>query len=131
MKAVLLTQYLVFNTQSFEEHQLILNKILCGYSPDEPIIKELEITKNEKAEAADLLQQVIQLWKKNNVQINGTIEGLQHSFLQRPGKLVQKDKDWHLQVEQKPYDLVLSSLPWGIGIIKTPWMQGMLWVDWA
>lgn len=131
MKAVLFTQYLVNGMEAFEEHQLVLNKIICGFPLHTPITKDLEITNEEKAEAADLLQQVIQLWTKNNVQVNGTIEGLQQSFLQRPGKLVQKDKDWQLQVEQKPYDMVLSALPWGIGIIKNPWMQGMLWVDWA
>lgn len=131
MKAVLFSQHLVYGTTIFEEHQLTLNKILCGFPIEEPIIKELEITTEEKAAATDLLQQVIQLWQKNSVQVNGTIEGLQQSFLERPGKLVQKDNNWHLQVEQKPYDMLLSSLPWGIGIIKTPWMDGMLWVDWA
>ncbi len=131
MKAVLFTQHLVYGTTIFDEHHLILNKILCGFPIAEPIIKELEIKPEEKAAATDLLQQVIQLWQKNNVQVNGTIEGLQQSFLQRPGKLVQKDNNWNLQVEQKPYDMLLSSLPWVIGIIKTPWMDGMLWVDWA
>ena len=131
MKAVLFTQHFVCGTTLFEEPELTLNKILCGYPIQEPIIRELEITTNEKAAATDLLQQVIKLWLKNNVQVNGTIEGFQQSFLQRPGKLVQKDSNWHLQVEQKPYDMLLASLPWGIGIIKTPWMDGMLWVDWA
>jgi hypothetical protein len=131
MKAVLFTQHLVYGTTIFEEHQLTLNKILCGFQIDEPIIKELEIKPEEKAAANDLLQQVTQLWKKNNLQINASIEGLQQSFLQRPGKLVQKDNNWNLQVEQKTYDMLLSSLPWGIGIIKTPWMDGMLWVAWA
>ncbi len=131
MKAVLFTQHLAYGTTLFEEPELIINKILCGYPIHEPIIRELEITLKEKAAATNLLQQVIQLWLKNNVQVNGTIEGLQQSFLQRPGKLVQKDNNWHLLVEQKPYDMLLASLPWGIGIIKTPWMDGILWVDWA
>ena len=131
MKAVLFTQHLVYGTTIFEENELTLNKILCGFSMEEPIIKELEIKPEEKTVTTDLLQQVIQLWQKNNVQVNGTIEGLQQSFLQRSGKLVQKENNWHLQVEQKPYDMLLSSLPWGIGIIKTPWMDSMLWVDWA
>ena len=131
MKAVLFTQYFVYGTTLFEEPTLILNKILCAYLIHEPIIRELEITIKEKAAATDLLQQVIQLWLKNHVQVNGTIEGFQQSFLLRPGKLIQKDNNWHLQVEQKPYDMLLSSLPWGIGIIKTPWMDSMLWVDWA
>jgi hypothetical protein len=51
--------------------------------------------------------------------------------LQRQGKLLQKDADWLLQVEQKSYDMVLSSLPWSIGIIKNAWMKDMLWVEWT
>jgi hypothetical protein len=131
MKAVLLSQYLVYGVITFDEHRLTLNKILCGYPVDQPLMKELEITKEEKEEATDLLNQVIQLWQKNKVQVNGTIEGFQYSFLQRHGKLLLKEKDWQLQVEQKAFDIVLSSLPWGIGLIKTPWMHGMLRVDWA
>ena len=131
MKAVLLTQFLVNGMEVFEEQHLVLNKILCGIPIDEPIFMELEITDEEREEAADLLNQIIQLWTKNNNQVNGTTEGLQQSFLQRPGKLIKKGDDWQLQVEQRAYDMLLSSLPWGIGIIKTSWMKGMLWVEWA
>jgi hypothetical protein len=67
----------------------------------------------------------------NGVPVNKTVEGLQKSFLQREGKLVRQDKDWILQVEQKPFDMVLASLPWSIGIIKNTWMEGMLWVEWT
>ena len=131
MKAVLFTQFLVNGLLEFEEHQLILNKILCGYPVDEPLCMQMEITQEERVEAAALLNQIILLWTQNNTRINGTIEGFQYSFLNRPGKLTNKGGDWQLQVEQRPYDMVLSSLPWGIGIIKTAWMKDMLWVDWA
>jgi hypothetical protein len=130
-KAVLLTQFLVNGLEFFEEQHLVLNKILCGIPIDEPIFMELEITNEERKEAADLLSQIILLWTKNGNQVNGTIEGLQQSFLQRPGKLIKKGDDWQLQVEQRAYDMLLSSLPWGIGIVKSNWMKGMLWVDWA
>lgn len=130
-KALLLTQFLVNGSEFFEEQHLVLNKILCGIPIDEPIFQELEITNEERSEAADLLNQIIQLWTKNNNQVNGTTEGLQQSFFQRTGKLVKKGDDWQLQVEQRAYDMLLSSLPWGIGIIKTSWMKGMLWVEWA
>ena len=73
----------------------------------------------------------MQAWKMNGVPVNTSIEGLQQSFLQRSGKLVQKENDWMLQVEQRPFDIVLASLPWGIGIIKNKWMRGMLWVEWT
>jgi hypothetical protein len=130
-KAVLLSQYLVTGDTSIVEEGILLNKIICGYPIEEPIIKELELSEFEMAEAIDLLAQVIQSWKMSETPVNNTIEGLQQSFLQRQGKLLQKDADWLLQVEQKSYDMVLSSLPWSIGIIKNAWMKDMLWVEWT
>ncbi len=131
MKAVLLSQYLVDDSTETEEHQLVLNKLLCGMPLQMPIIKKLELSEKEKAEADDLLNQVTKLWTKNNTPVNGTIQGLQQSFLQRNGKLQQQDLNWRLQVEQKAYDMLLSSLPWGISIIKNSWMEGMIWVEWG
>jgi hypothetical protein len=130
-KAVLMSQYLVNGAVNISEETLVLNKIICGYPLEEPIIKELQFSELDINEARDLLAQIVLAWKMNGVPVNKTIEGLQESFLQREGKLVQKDKDWILQVEQKPFDMVLASLPWGIGIIKNTWMEGMLWVEWT
>ena len=130
-KAVLISQYLVTGEIEIAEETLALNKLLCGYPFDDPITRELQLSDDEKAETRDLLNQVMQAWKMNGVPVNTSIEGLQQSFLQRSGKLVQKENDWMLQVEQRPFDIVLASLPWGIGIIKNKWMRGMLWVEWT
>ena len=130
-KAVLISQYLVTGEIEIAEEALALNKLLCGYPFDDPITRELQLSDDEKAETRDLLNQVMQAWKMNGVPVNTSIEGLQQSFLQRSGKLVQKENDWMLQVEQRPFDIVLASLPWGIGIIKNKWMRGMLWVEWT
>jgi hypothetical protein len=131
MRAVLLTEYIATGELIFEEHQLVLNKLLCGYTIGEPIISELIITEEEIKEVEDLLNQVIQNWRMNGSPVNSTIEGFRTSFLQREGKLKLHDTNWKLQVEQKTYDMVLSSLPWGIGIIKNCWMEGLMYVDWA
>jgi hypothetical protein len=130
-KAVLMSQYLVNGAVNISEETLVLNKIICGYPLEEPIIKELQFSELDINEARDLLAQIVLAWKMNGVPVNKTIEGLQESFLQREGKLVQQDKDWILQIEQKPFDMVLASLPWSIGIIKNTWMEGMLWVEWT
>ena len=130
-KAVLISQYLVTGETDIPEEDIVLNKIICGYPFEESIPKELQLSELEIAEAEDLLTQVMRSWKMSGTPVNNSSEGLQESFLQRAGKLVQKETDWLLQVEQKPYDMVLSSLPWGIGIIKNSWMKGMLWVEWT
>ncbi len=131
MKAVVLSQYLCGTYTGYEDQQLQLSKIICGFPIDEPVLSGIEISTMEQEEADSLLSQVITMWKKNNVQVNGTIEGFQQSFLQRQAKLQPKNKGWHLQVEQKPYDMVMSTLPWGFSLVKTPWMKDMLRVDWA
>jgi hypothetical protein len=104
---------------------------LCGYPLHESLANELVLNDDERNEAGDLLTQIISLWKMKDTPVNNTIDGLRQSFLQREGKIVRQEKDWHLQVEQKPYDMVLSSLPWTISIIKTNWMEGKLWVEWT
>jgi hypothetical protein len=131
MRGVLLSQHLVTGETLFEEHELVINKILFGLPIEEPIQKELILTEKEAQETMILLEQVIQLWKMNNVAVNSSINGLRSSFLQREGKITLKNDQWKLQVEQKPYDMVLSSLPWGIGVIKYSYMSQMLWVEWS
>lgn len=131
MKAVLLTSYLATAEPVANDYDLMIEKVLCGLNPSAPIICNIELLEQERKEADDLLAQIIQLWKHNGVQVNGTVEGFRQSFLQRQGKLTQKQKDWRLQVQQLPYDMVLSSLPWSISMVKTPWMQGMIWIEWA
>jgi hypothetical protein len=104
---------------------------LCGYPLHESLANVLVLSDEERNEAHELLTQIIGLWKMKDTPVNNTIDGLRQSFLQREGKLIAEEKNWHLQVEQKPYDMVLSSLPWSISIIKTNWMEGMLWVEWT
>jgi hypothetical protein len=131
-KAVLLTQYMVYPGEDFPEHQLLLNKVLCGYEPEETLPSELLCTGREIAETDELLEAVIGHWKMNGRPVFATVENLRASFLQRAGKLSRKSSgDWLMQVEGKGYDIVLNSLPWGIGLIRHPWMPDMLRVEWG
>jgi|SRR5687768_4811399 len=129
-KAVLITQYLVTGETKIAEEDIVLNKIICGYSIDHSITNELILSDLEINETKDLLTQIIQLWKVNDKSVNTSIEGLQESFLQRQGKLIRKENGWLLQIEQMGVDVLLSKLPWGIGIVKAPWMKGILHVEW-
>jgi hypothetical protein len=129
--AVLITQYLVTGEIFFHEHEMLLNKILCGMDADEPLPNSFIFGEREKAEADQLLQTIIDKWMMNGVRVNNSVDGFRSSFLNRAGKLEKKNDDWKLVVEQEPFDLVLASLPWSIGVIKNSWMKGMLWADWA
>jgi len=130
-KAVLLSQYMIFPGEDFPEHQLLLNKVLCGYDPEETLLSSLNFGEEEVQQSRELLGAVIRYWTLNGNQVCTTEENLRASFLQRPGKLIRRSGEWFLQVEKKGYDIVLKGLPWGIGIIKHPWMPEMLKVEWA
>jgi hypothetical protein len=130
-RAVLLSQYMVCPGEDFPEHQLLLNKILCGYGAEETLEPLLDSTDRERGETDELLQSVIRHWTMNGRAVFTTVENLRASFLRRPGKLTRRNDDWLLQVEGAGYDIVMKSLPWGIGIVKHPWMPDRLRVEWV
>ncbi len=130
-RAVLLSQYLLQPGDAFPEHQLLLNKVLCGYDLETTLPAELHCTDEEQLQTEALLEAVLKYWKLNGNQVCTTIDNLRISFLQRPGKLIRKSSEWLLIVEKKGYDIVLKGLPWSIGMIKHPWMSELLKVEWV
>lgn len=126
-RAVHLLQYLVSGTENNEEHELVLNKILCNIPLEEPVIPRIDLTEHEKTVSAELLNAVLVQWDKLK---NTSAESLQASFLQREGALNRIDENWNLKVEQRGYDVLLQTLPWGLGMIKTSWMTEFIYVEW-
>jgi hypothetical protein len=122
-RAVCLVQYLASGRERIAEFELGLAKILCGLDTDTPVDTYIRLTKEEKQAINDLLVSVIEYWE---VLKNTSPEGLQQTFLQRPGKLQLVNNEWVLQVEQKPWDVLLPHLPWNIDITKLPWMPYLL-----
>ena len=127
-KAVFFLQYLATGKTKSPEYFLLLNKILCGLPINESIPIEVKLTKKEKQEAQELLQNVIENWSAIK---NTSVSGLQISFLQREGKLTrQKDDSWQLKVERKGFDMLRDAIPWGFNIIKHEWMNKPVFVEW-
>ena len=126
-RAVHLLQYLAFGTEKNEEHELVLNKILCNIPIDEPVISGIMMTEFEKSVSAELLNAVLVQWDKLK---NTSSESFQASFLQRDGALSRIEENWNLKVENRGYDVLLNTLPWGLGMIKTPWMTEFIYVEW-
>jgi hypothetical protein len=126
--AILLLQYLVYgNKIHFQEYHLALNKILCGIPIREPVDIALPEGLDYHHEVNGLLTAVMGHWKALK---NTSINGLRETFLQRNGKLSDQGEFWLLQVEHKPYDILLEALLWGISIVKSPWMKKHLQVEW-
>jgi hypothetical protein len=127
-RAAHLLQYLTYGTETNEEHELVLNKILCNMPVEEPLEGGITLTDNEKVVSLELLNVVLAQWEKLK---NTSVESLQSTFLQRQGGLVRNEENWTLRVEQKGYDVLLQTLPWGLGMVKMPWMTEIIYVEWT
>jgi hypothetical protein len=126
-RAALLLQYIITGETETPEHELILNKILCGLPVDEPLPKSIEISDIEKEEVETLLQSVVKHWEA----LKGTsVEGLRQTFLIKDGILRQDENGWELLVERTTVDVLIDKLPWGISVIKLPWHDTMIHVEW-
>ncbi|TAM21792.1 MAG: hypothetical protein EPN68_11730 [Rhodanobacter sp.] len=113
-----------------EEHEWVLNKLLCGVPIDEVV--PLAVTMDElRPVLDDLLGAVIAHWKALG---HTTPDGLRKTFLRRLGSLVEHEahegEHWRLKMQPGPFDVLLDQLPWAYGTIKLPWMKGAIHVDW-
>ncbi len=126
-KAIQLFQYIATGRVESEEWNLTLNKILCGVKPDFPVSPYLELSIEEEELCEKLINGTIYNWEK----IRGTkLETFRETFLNREGRLFEKDNRWELIVEKKAYDVLLDTLPWNISMINLSWMKKRLTVQW-
>ena len=127
-KAVCVTQYLARGTEGFAEFEVGLAKVLCGVEIQTAIDTGILLDDFCKTEANNLLLSIVEHW---SILKDTSVLGLQESFLQRDGKLIFKQDEWNLQVEQRPYDMLLQNLPWNISMIKLSWMPHLLRTEWV
>ena len=120
-------EHLATGEEQLPEYRLLLSKILCGLPLDIPLERDIIFSDNDKTEAQNLLEAIIEHW---TIIGKTSIESLRQTFFHRDGKLSHDDKGWLLQVEQRTEDILLSRLPWGISMIKLPFMKEMLRVEW-
>lgn len=126
-RAALILQYLLDETPEFQEYKLPLNKLLCGLKISEPIKKSLYLSPQDLNKCHNLLEATVRNWSA----LRGTsAAGFQSSFVKRCGVLKRHDKHWLLQVEKKPFDMLMEQLPWPIGIVRLSWMKKPIYVEW-
>lgn len=125
--AVHLLHYLATKQEFGAEHELVMEKFLCGWDPDLPIARVITISQQMKDESETLLSAAIRHWSALK---NTSPDGLREGFLQREGKLILNNFQNRLILENKAQDMLLSYLPWGYSIFKLPWMGNALYVEW-
>ncbi|GAB4411268.1 MAG: hypothetical protein OHK0039_16300 [Bacteroidia bacterium] len=127
-RAIHLTQYLVNKRCDLPEEDLVLNKLLCGWPLQDPIVPSIALQEEEATLGEQLLAAACKQWPPMQ---NASNDGFRGSFLLRNGLVsLQQNGNWRLRIEKKPYDLLLDKLGWGISMIRLSWMPYLLHVEW-
>lgn len=128
IRAVFILQRLVTDeVREYEEYELAFNRILTGCPFHVPLPRTLGLPPNEIQTAESMLAGVKANWDKLK---NTSVKGFQRSFIERPGKLEQREDKWVLYVENRAYDILLDSLPWSYRQIRLPWLKKKINVVW-
>ncbi|MES2045580.1 MAG: contractile injection system tape measure protein [Pseudomonadota bacterium] len=126
-RAVHLLQYMADQRLDAPEHELVLNKLLCGLPTAQPVLPSFAAEPADLELCDGLLGAVIANWPI----IAGTsIEGLRETFLQRDGRLRHEEDTWRLQVQRKGVDVLVDRVPWSFATIFHRWMPQPLQVTW-
>ncbi|MFT4803424.1 MAG: hypothetical protein ACI9YE_000617, partial [Psychroserpens sp.] len=127
LNAVHYFQYVVTGLTKTDESLLVLNKVLCGLSPDAPIRDSIEMTEDQKKLIDGLIKAAIGYWSAIG---DTSVNGFRGNWLVRDGILRETEERWELIVEKRAYDILLLKSPFSFSIIKLPWMQKPLHVTW-
>lgn len=126
-KALCLLHYLATGNARPQEHEMVMSKVLCAFSLEEPVNTLIELSPGDLQVADNLLIAAIGEWEI----LKGTsVDGLREGFLQRNGKLFNRNGQLQLQVEASSIDVLLDQLPWNLSLVKLPWMEDILKVEW-
>lgn len=131
-KAIHLLAYLSGETlqstdQGIAEPQLLLNKILCGMQPSEPVWSVCWLSEYEKSAAQKLISDVIKRLEPNG---ELSCETFIEQFVQRPGMVEVKDQQWQLRIEPEGRDILLHQHFPSYCTVQYPWMPVPLTVVW-
>ncbi len=127
-RAAALLFFAASGREEVHEYEIGLVKVLLGLRPETPLpVCEGLLRPEDRDQAEALLQSVIGHWGALK---NTSLQGLRSSFLDRRALLREEEKGWRLQVERKPFDMLLDHLPWSITVIKLPWMKRPMYTEW-
>ncbi len=127
VEAVHLLRELAYPGNPHYNHNLLMEKVLCGLSPFFSIPEEWEPTDKMKEESEALLKAVCEHWKPLS---KSSANALRMSFLQREGSLELSEGTWIIRVAGSAIDILLDELPWELSFIILPWNEKPILVEW-
>jgi len=126
-RAVHLLQYLVDGSTDTPEPALVLNKLLCGLAPSDPVERAVELEPRERGLGDRLLGAILAGWP---ALARTSVAGLRETFLRREGRLEHGPNGWRLTVQRKTVDVLLDELTWTRSLVEHRWMPEPLYVTW-
>ena len=125
--AVHLLKELAYPGYPHFNHNLTLEKILCGLPPEFTVPEEWEPDDRAKEESEALLKAVCGHWEPLS---RSTTTALRNGFLQRGGSVEMDQDTWIVRVEGSAMDILLDRLPWELSFIILPWNKKPILVEW-
>lgn len=104
-----------------------LERLLCGVAWDRRLGPPLPPDAEALNLIDGLLASVIARWSAIG---STSVAGLREAFLQRDGLLRRIEAGWTLEVQPRPYDMLLDRLPWSVAVLKLAWMPAPIHVKW-
>ncbi|GAB5417888.1 MAG: hypothetical protein Crog4KO_23640 [Crocinitomicaceae bacterium] len=127
IRGIHLLQYMCTGETSHPEHELILNKILCGVPTNLPIDDSFEISPKEEEVIESMLLGVLANWSRMK---DSSVEALRETFMIRSGKISFAEETIDMHVEKKTVDVLFESMPWTFTFVSLPWMKKPLRTIW-
>jgi len=125
-RAVQMMGSITFGRTDVPEHDLVLAKVLCGVSLEEPLEPVL-LEDDDLAACEALLRAVLEHWTALR---SSSPEWLREQFFLRDGKIEDVDSGRRLTIERRAQDVLLARLPWGFGVVALPWLTEQIFVHW-
>ncbi|MDB4582352.1 contractile injection system tape measure protein [Draconibacterium sp.] len=126
-QALFILHYLATGETKTEEHELLIPKIITGYTLQQTVPLTIHLEQSVTDECDKLLQNAIRNW---SILKSTTPNGLRQSFLQRNAIIKFKEKQWHFLFERKGIDILIDRLPYGLSVIKFNWLMYPIYVSW-
>jgi hypothetical protein len=126
-QATKVLHYLVTGNSIDQQDQLPLIKVICDLVPSEQIDPLPAIPENDKELIDDVTTAMIKNWPAIE---SSSIKTLRENWLVRDAFLTEKEHQWELRIENRPYDTLIRQSPFSFSIIKYPWMKKALHVYW-
>lgn len=128
IRAIYIIQRLVtYEDKEYKESELAFNRILVNCPFYELLPANMKLTEEELQVIESMLNGVKGNWDKVR---NISIQGFQHNFMERSGRVEQKDDKWLLTVDSRAYDMLLDSVPWSYSRVQFPWLTKPVQVSW-